>query len=174
MAKGLARVTAKHLDRLMFWLLALGGTGAIFLVTVVPLREEYQTLSGRVERLREQSKHLEDRIAELQTEHLAALHDPFYVELVARTELYLVKPGEEVVRTTKSSSSPLRASMRDTGRGLEPSDRLVETVSVSPGDRWVGFVLGVLSLVAALCLFGQESSQEKNDRISARNAPRRL
>ncbi len=158
----------------MFWLLAVGGTGAIFLVTVVPLREEYHVICGRVERLREQSKLLENRIAELQTERLAALHDPFYVELLARTELYLVKPGEEVVQVTKGSSSPLPACMQDTESGVEPSDRLVGTVDLSPGDLRVGFVLGLLSLVAALCLFGQETRQEQKSKTSSGHGPRHL
>lgn len=167
MAENLTRITDKHLNRIMFWVLAIGGTGAIFLVSVVPLVADNQEISTRIERLQERSELLRNRVAELQREHYAALHDPFYIELVARTELYLLKPGEEVLRVSKTSSSPLAARRQDPGRDLELAGRLAGTVQLSPGYRWTGFVLGVLSLVAALCLFGPEAHEKASSKTSA-------
>ena len=166
----IARTHSTFTTRLMFWLLAVGGAGVIFLVTVAPQAAESRKLRDRAAHLNHQVALRKRSVEELEQEKQAALHDPFYAEVVARTELWLVKPGEEVLCSRRPRHAVSATPQSGAGPGM--MTRLLATVTSSPGYCFVGFLLGLLAMVAALCLFGQEHQPERK-KVTVRSSSRR-
>jgi cell division protein FtsB len=142
-----------------FWALTLSGMGLFFLVVVLPVVRQRETMEVMVEQMTARNVSLYDELDRLEKERAALLGDAFYVEKLARRELKMSRPGEMQVTITPAGYERHRQSAREhmtTTRavGLWKLYGVLKALAEDNLLRQAALVLGGLTVIAAILLFG--------------------
>ena len=159
--EGLSHSFRKFINTALFWALVLTGLGLLFLVVALPVVKKRRTMELTAEQMDARNLAGCDKFDRLRKEEQALrTGDPFYLEKLARERLNMGLPGERELEITPTPEEErLRKARQDVSApessGLRQFCGTLDALSKDQLMRQVALILGALSIVAAVALFGR-------------------
>ena len=151
----------RFVNAVLFWALVLAGLGLLFLVVALPVVEKRRAMELTAGQMNARNLADADRFDRLRKEEEALRSgDPFYLEKLAREKLHMGRPGEGRLDVALTPEEERRRRERETAAAPEPYGlwQLCNTLDALTRNRFMrqgALVLGALSIIAAVILFGR-------------------
>ena len=150
----------KFINAVLFWGLALAGLGMLFMVLALPIMRKRHTMEVVVDQMTQRNDQLAGRLDRIEKERIALVSaDPFFVEKLAREDLHMVRPGEgrleNIPAETRDVQPPTRPISPGETVGIWRVCATLRALSEDKLLRQIALILGGLTIVAAIVLFGR-------------------